>query len=157
MARSERFELPTLRFEEFEIDGARGHYPSFADRLSRLFIPTDSFQTTKHAGPFLALNMPPNWVPKGTPQGAREFRVEGTLETSMALDTRHRDKNGEISRKHGDTIIRTLRMTYGPGFAEGCRDDEKLSGVLHKLDETSLSHLIRDHEAGYLNQICRAA
>jgi hypothetical protein len=48
-------------------------------------------------------------------------------------------KNGEISRKHGDTIIRTLRMTYGPGFAEGCRDDEKLSGVLHKLDETSLS------------------
>jgi hypothetical protein len=75
----------------------------------------------------------------------------------MVLDTRHRDKNGEISRKHGDTIIRTLRMTYGPGFAEGCRDDEKLSGVLHKLDETSLSHLIRDHEAGYLNQICRAA
>jgi hypothetical protein len=75
----------------------------------------------------------------------------------MALDTRHHDKNGEISRKHGNTLIRTLRETYGPGFAKGCADDEKLSDVLHKLDETSLSRLVQDHEAGYLHQICRAA
>jgi hypothetical protein len=74
----------------------------------------------------------------------------------MSIDTRHRDKNGEISRKHGNTLIRTLRKTYGPGFASGCADDAKLSDVLHKLDETSLSHLIRDHEAGYLEQICRS-
>jgi hypothetical protein len=31
------------------------------------------------------------------------------------LDHRHRDKNGEISRKHGNTLIRTLRETYGHG------------------------------------------
>jgi hypothetical protein len=74
----------------------------------------------------------------------------------MAVDTRHRDKNGEISRKHGNTLIRTLRKTYGPGFAGGCADDAKLSDVLTKLDETSLSHLIHDHEAGYLEQICRS-
>ena len=72
----------------------------------------------------------------------------------MAFETRRRDKNGEISRKHGNTRIRTLRKTYGPGFAAGCADDAKLSDVLSKLDETSLSHLIRDHEAGYLEQIC---
>jgi hypothetical protein len=30
----------------------------------------------------------------------------------MAFE-RHRDKNGEISRKHGNTLIRTLRKTYG--------------------------------------------
>jgi hypothetical protein len=36
------------------------------------------------------------------------------------LDNRHRDKNGEISRKHGNTLIRTLRETYGHGFAPGC-------------------------------------
>jgi hypothetical protein len=30
----------------------------------------------------------------------------------MAFDTRHRDKSGEISRKHGNTLIRTLRKTY---------------------------------------------
>jgi len=74
----------------------------------------------------------------------------------MAFDTRHRDKSGEISRKHGDTLIRTLRRTYGPPFAAGCRDEDKLSDVLHKLDQTSLSHLTRDHDAGYLEQICRA-
>lgn len=73
----------------------------------------------------------------------------------MPIDARHRDKNGEIGRKHGNTLIRTLRKTYGPHFAEGCRDDEKLSDVLHKMDESSLSKLIHDHQAGKLEQICR--
>jgi len=72
----------------------------------------------------------------------------------MAIDTRHRDKNGEISWKHGNTVIRTLRNTYGPGFAAGCADNAKLSDVLARLDESSLSHLHRDHEAGYLQHIC---
>jgi hypothetical protein len=71
----------------------------------------------------------------------------------MTVDVRHRDKSGEISRKHGNTLIRTLRKTYGPGFAKGCADDEKLSDVLHKLDEPSLSHLVRDHDAAKLEQI----
>jgi len=68
---------------------------------------------------------------------------------------RHRDKNGEISRKHGNTLIRTLRKTYGAGFAPGCRDDETLGEVLHKLDEPSLSKLIHDHEGGKLEQVCK--
>jgi hypothetical protein len=74
----------------------------------------------------------------------------------MAINARHRDKGGEISRKHGNTLIRTLRKTYGQDFATGCADDEKLSGVLHKLDEPSLNHLVRDHRAGKLEQIARA-
>jgi hypothetical protein len=37
----------------------------------------------------------------------------------MAIDTRHRGKTGEIRRKHGNTLIRTLRKTYGPDFAKG--------------------------------------
>jgi hypothetical protein len=69
------------------------------------------------------------------------------------LHGRHRDRNGEISRKHGNTRIRALRKSYGPGFAGGCADDAMPSDVLSKPDETSLSHLIRDHEAGYLEQI----
>ncbi|MBV8752093.1 MAG: hypothetical protein JO328_04455 [Hyphomicrobiales bacterium] len=69
--------------------------------------------------------------------------------------TRHRDKNGEISKKHGNTLVRTLRKTYGAHFAKGCDDKEKLSEVLHKLDEPSLSSLIRDHESGRLEQVCR--
>jgi hypothetical protein len=75
----------------------------------------------------------------------------------MAIDERHRDKNGEISRKHGNTLIRTLRKTYGAHFAQGCADTEKLSAVLQKLDEPSLSTLVHDHDTGKLEQICREA
>lgn len=63
---------------------------------------------------------------------------------------RHRDRNGEISRKHGNTLIRTLRKAYGESFAKGFGDDEKLEDVLHRLDEPSLSRLIHDHEHGAL-------
>ena len=75
----------------------------------------------------------------------------------MDLETRHRDKTGEISRKHGNTLIRALRKTYGEDFASGCADTAKLSDVLNKLDEGSLSKLLRDHEVGTLEQICSKA
>jgi hypothetical protein len=74
----------------------------------------------------------------------------------MAFE-RHRDKNGEISRKHGNTLISTLRKTYGADFAKGCAESERLRDVLHKMDEPSLSKLVRDHEAGKLEQICQEA
>jgi hypothetical protein len=66
------------------------------------------------------------------------------------LDNRHREKNGEISHKHGNTLVRTLRKIYGSGFASGCGDDEKLSDVLHKFDEPSLSRLLADHAGRHL-------
>jgi hypothetical protein len=55
-----------------------------------------------------------------------------------------------VARKHGDTLIRTLRKTYSDHFAEGCRDDEKLGEVLHKMDEPSLGKLLHDRERGKL-------
>lgn len=70
---------------------------------------------------------------------------------------RYRDQNGEMSGKHRYTLIRTLRKHYGDDFAAGCDGSEKLSGVLHKLDELSLSRLVRDLESGTLDQICRQA
>jgi hypothetical protein len=36
------------------------------------------------------------------------------MATQPGLDGRHRDKDGEISKKHGNTLISTLRETYGP-------------------------------------------
>ena len=66
------------------------------------------------------------------------------------LHGRHRDKNGQISKKHGNTLIRTLRKVYGPGFAKGQPDHEKLSEALALLDEPSLSQLVRDHDGGHL-------
>jgi hypothetical protein len=77
----------------------------------------------------------------------------GTMESSMSkpsLDNRHRNRDGEISGKHGNTLIRTLRKVYGQGFAAGYPETEKLSEVLLKLNETSLSQLRRDHETGHL-------
>jgi hypothetical protein len=59
------------------------------------------------------------------------------------LDQRHRDKNGRIAKKHGNTLVNTLRNTYGSGFAPGIRKTQ-LIDVLHNLDEPSLSKLIDD-------------
>jgi hypothetical protein len=73
----------------------------------------------------------------------------------MAFETRHRDKTGEISRKHGNTLIRTLRKTYGQSFAGSFSNKKKLADVLEKLDEPSLTRLIHDHENGNLDAICR--
>ena len=69
--------------------------------------------------------------------------------------SRHRNKDGEISRKHGNTLIRTLRRTYGPAFAKNCSDTDKLSDVLDKIDEPSLSTLIAEHEWDRLEEICK--
>jgi hypothetical protein len=57
----------------------------------------------------------------------------------------------------GDTLIGTLRKTYGAQFAPGCCDDEQLRDALHKLNEPSLGKLIADQQAGKLEQICQAA
>jgi hypothetical protein len=72
---------------------------------------------------------------------------------STGLDSRHRDANGEISRKHGNTLIKSLRIAHGKDFAAGCDDTETLAEVLHKLDEPSLSKLIEDERReAQLNQ-----
>jgi len=77
----------------------------------------------------------------------------GIMESNMSkagLDNRHRNKDGEISDKHGNTLIRTLRKVYGQSFAAGYPETEKLSEVLLQLNQTSLSQLRRDHETGHL-------
>lgn len=52
--------------------------------------------------------------------------------TQPGLDGRHRDANGQIDRKHGNTLVGTLRQTYGKDFAAGTRSDAKLSTVLER-------------------------
>ena len=69
----------------------------------------------------------------------------------LGLDNRHRDKDGEISHKHGNTLVRTLRRIYGQHFAQGVADSDKLSDVLHRLDEPSLTALRHDHDHGSLD------
>ena len=66
------------------------------------------------------------------------------------LDGRHRDKDGRISKKHGNTLIATLRKHYGAAFAPEFKETDKLSDALAKLDEPSLSKLAKDEKAGKL-------
>ena len=74
------------------------------------------------------------------------------------LDNSHRNHDGEISAKHGNTLIRTLRKVYGQNFAAGYLETEQLSEVLLQLNETSLSQLRRDHETGHLeHKIAKAS
>jgi hypothetical protein len=65
-------------------------------------------------------------------------------------DGRHPNKDGEISKKHGTTLVGTLRKIYGKPFAAGYPDTTTLSEVLPQLNETSLSQLRRDHGTGHL-------
>jgi len=59
------------------------------------------------------------------------------------LDQRHRDANGEISRKHGNTQVGTLRETYGTGFAAGQRSDMKLSTLLDQSGAPPLHQYLK--------------
>ncbi len=50
-----------------------------------------------------------------------------TMESSMSkagLDNRHRNKDGAISGKHGNTLVRTLRKVCGQSFAAGYPETE---------------------------------
>jgi hypothetical protein len=42
--------------------------------------------------------------------------------------------------------VRPQRKIYGSSFAAGAGDHEKLGDILHKLDETSLTKLVEEHE-----------
>jgi hypothetical protein len=61
-----------------------------------------------------------------------------------------RNKDGEISGKHGNTLVRTLRKVYGQAFAAGYPETAKLSEVMLQLNETSLSQLRYDYETDHL-------
>ena len=74
-----------------------------------------------------------------------------------SLHGRHRDKNGEISRKHGNTLVSTLRKIYGTSFGPGAQPGQKLSAVLVDMDEPSLTRLVEDHERGNLERKVAAA
>lgn len=80
--------------------------------------------------------------------------MTGRTESGMSksgLDNRQRNQDGEISHKHGATLIGTLRKIYGQGFAAGYPPTEKLGDILVHLNETSLSQLRRDYKTGHLS------
>jgi hypothetical protein len=59
------------------------------------------------------------------------------------LDNRCRDNDGEIRHKRSDTLVGTLRETYGSDFAKGYRSDAKLGTVLDREGADTLSELLK--------------
>ena len=59
------------------------------------------------------------------------------------LDDRHRDDDGEIRRKNGNTQIASLRDTYGEHFAGGYRSDMKLKNLLYREQAILLSYYLK--------------
>ncbi len=59
------------------------------------------------------------------------------------IDDRHRDQNGQIRQKNGNTLVGTLRQTYGDDFAAGHRSDTKLENLLREEGASSLSDFLR--------------
>ena len=64
------------------------------------------------------------------------------------------NRNREFRQNSAHMLIGALRQTYGPSFAKGCADNERLSDVLAK--DASLRRVIRDHEAEKFEQISRS-
>jgi len=62
------------------------------------------------------------------------------------LDQRHRDEDGEIRRKNGNTLVGTLRQTYGEDFAPGRRSDLKLENLLDDTGSSSLTDYLRNQK-----------
>ena len=60
------------------------------------------------------------------------------------LDNRMRDHDGEIRKKRSDTLVGTLRGTYGADFAKGYRSDAKLGTVLAKEGVATLDKLLKE-------------
>jgi hypothetical protein len=57
----------------------------------------------------------------------------GNRHCHTGLDDRCRDHDGEIRQKRGDTLVGTLRKTYGPEFAPGVRSDVRLDTLRERI------------------------
>jgi hypothetical protein len=66
----------------------------------------------------------------------------------LGLDGRTRDGDGEIRQKRGDTLVGTLRKTYGDDFAPGFRSDMRLDTLRDRVGGESLSKIVKDLPRG---------
>src|SRR5208282_6513833 len=68
---------------------------------------------------------------------------QGRKDRRPGLDNRHRDSDGQIREKRGDTRIDSLRQIYGDSFARGIRGDAHLSTLLERTGSNSLSDYLK--------------
>jgi hypothetical protein len=78
----------------------------------------------------------------GAKRNTETYRM-ATRHYPRGLDHRQRDRDGEIRHKRSDTLVATLRKTYGDEFAAGYRSDTKLGTVLKKEGADTLDQLLK--------------
>jgi hypothetical protein len=64
----------------------------------------------------------------------------------MSPLNRHRDQGGQEERKKNNTLVRTLRKTYGENFADDVRADMKLGTLKKRLGLSEDATLNRARE-----------
>ena len=79
----------------------------------------------------------------GLPKPAQRPRAVDAKNGNDGLDDRCRDLDGETRHKRGDTLVGTLRKTYGPDFAPGVRSDTRLDTLRKRVGAESLSKLLK--------------
>jgi hypothetical protein len=65
----------------------------------------------------------------------------------VGIDSRNRESDGRIREKSGNTLVGTLRKSYGEDFLSDWRSDAKLSSVRQETD-MSLNEMVRQHRLG---------
>jgi hypothetical protein len=78
----------------------------------------------------------------GVKRKTESYRM-ATRHYPRGLDHRQRDRDGEIRHQRSDTLVGTLRKTYGDEFAAGYRSDTKLGTVLKKEGAETLDQLLK--------------
>jgi hypothetical protein len=76
---------------------------------------------------------------------AKKASAKKAKKTKKDLDGRHRDKTGRIDKKHGNTLVGTLRKTYGEHFAKGRRATLMLKTLLKETGTDSLHAYLAKH------------
>lgn len=74
------------------------------------------------------------------------------------LDNRHRDLTGQIDKKHGNTLLKSLRKQYGQHLAPGRRSDMMLRTLREEAGGKSLSKILkgRPNEASRGNEALKS-
>jgi hypothetical protein len=81
-------------------------------------------------------------VPK-EPVRARGRERVGRREGRSGVARRNREATGPVREKRGDTLIATLRRTYGEDFAPGVRGNTRLKTLLDRTGNKSLSDYLK--------------
>jgi hypothetical protein len=85
----------------------------------------------------------PYWDDGKTTVNWRVAMSKNGKRCDVGLDQRCRDLDGEIRQKRGDTLVKTLRKTYGPEFAPEIRGDARLDTLRKRADGESLTKILK--------------